>query len=61
MKAGLRLAVLAAIAAALAGAYFMLARDAEPTVTGVLYTFPAGDRLEQMRVRNQRGSVLFCS
>ena len=59
MKTGLRLAALALIAAALVGIYFLVPKDTEPTATGILYTFPAGDRLEQMRIINQRGEVLF--
>ena len=58
MKLGIRLGLLALVAVVLGGVYVLLSRDTEPTTTGFLYTFPSGDRLEEMRIVNQKGSVL---
>ena len=58
MKLGIRLGLLALVAVVLGGVYVFLSRDTEPTTTGFLYTFPSGDRLEEMRIVNQKGSVL---
>ena len=59
MRTGLRLGLLVVIAVVLGGMYFFLSRDTDPTTTGFLYTFPSGDRLEEMRVTNQEGNVRF--
>ena len=56
MRTGVRLGLLALVAVVLGGVYFFLSRDTEPTTTGFLYTFPSGDRLEEMRIVNQKGS-----
>ena len=58
VKLGIRLGLLALVAVVLGGVYVSLSRDTEPTTTGFLYTFPSGDRLEEMRIVNQKGSVL---
>lgn len=59
MKTGLRLGLLTLIAVVLGVAYFALARDTAPATTGFLYTFPRGDRLQEMRIANAQGSVRF--
>jgi hypothetical protein len=38
-------------------AYFILSRDTDPATTGLLYTFPNGDRMQEMRITNQKGTV----
>lgn len=59
MKPAIRLGLLALVALVLGGVYFYLSRDTAPSTTGVLYTFSGGDRLQEMRVLNQKGSVRF--
>jgi hypothetical protein len=50
---------MAMTAAALAGVYWYLSSDQEPSVTGVLYTFPSSDRLVEIHITNLHGSVTF--
>jgi hypothetical protein len=57
VKTGLKLGLLALVALILGVAYFLLARDTAPAKTGFLFTFPASDRLDQIRIVNQRGTV----
>ena len=57
MRTGLRLGLLGLVAVVLGGAYFILSRDTDPAITGFLYTFPSGDRLQEMRITNQKGTV----
>ena len=59
MRTGIKLALLALVAAVLGGVYFYLSRDTDPAATGYLYTFPSGDRLQEIAITNQAGSVTF--
>jgi hypothetical protein len=59
VRNSLWLVVMAMTAAALAGVYWYLSSDQEPSVTGVLYTFPSSDRLVEIHITNPHGSVTF--
>jgi hypothetical protein len=57
VKLGLRLGLLAAVAVALGVVYFALARSTAPAATGFLFRFGSGDRLTEIRIANQNGTV----
>ena len=59
MRNSFWLIVMAVTAAALAGVYWYLSSNEEPSVTGVLYTFPSSDRLVEIQITNPYGSVTF--
>lgn len=59
MKNSFWLIVMAVTAATLAGVYLYLSSNHEPSVTGVLYTFPSSDHLVEIHITNSYGSVTF--
>lgn len=59
MSTGVKLGLLVLVAVVLGGIYFFLTREEDPSATGLVYSFPKGDRLAEMRITNQKGSVRF--
>ena len=58
VKPNLGLFILALIAAALAGAYYILTSNSDPSMTGKLYSFSPTDTLTQIRISNNYGTFL---
>jgi hypothetical protein len=59
VKDHLGIVILAVSAALLGAVYFMISSNATPSVTGKLFSFPAGDSLQEMHLSNQYGTFAF--